>query len=312
MSPRSVKLGILFLILFIVVIISSKITSGPFKDLPPIRLSSTFHFEFRSETLSKIIQKNLWEKGDYAIYIEDLSDHEIFTLRSNDEFPAASLYKVYLIASVLKEIEDGNLSLEDKISASKDYLKNRLGGDDFGYDDVPDQIEYSVEEALERVGRISDNYAAIMLTDKIGVEKLKNMTESLEATSTEFEDPTTTASDIATFFKKLYLKQIISENVSNEIDKILSLNQLNDRIPQGILISNENRIPEIPDGVKIIHKTGELPGVRHDAGIVYLPNGKAYIIVLMSQNLEYEDDGVETLANISNDVYEYFNSKYKD
>lgn len=269
------------------------------------RSSTNFSFEFKSNDLSKIINENLpGNNGQYAVYIEDLSDGENYSLRSLDSFPAASLYKLFLLAAALKEIEDGNLEIEDQLSISKQELINSLGEDEFGIEDLPNQVEFSIQEALERVGRISDNFAAIMLGNKIGWEKVQNMANNLGAKNTSVKDPIQTSTeDIALFFKKLYLKEIASVKVSQDLEKYLSLSRLNDRIPAGL-----------PEGVKVIHKTGELSGVRHDAGVVYLTdktNGsnKTYLIVLMSKNLQYEDKGVETLARISKEVYEYFKNK---
>ncbi len=244
------------------------------------RVSSDFNFEFKSNELSEIINRNLsTNNGQYAVYIESLVDRESYSVNDQAIFPAASLYKVFLLAAALKEIEDGKLKLEDRLTSSKISLVERYGGVDSGYEEWSETIEYSVEEAMTRIGRISDNFAAIMLSDKIGWDKYS---------------PTTTAWEIGLFFKKLYQKEIVSEKVSDEIVKYLSLNQINNRIPAGV-----------PDGVRVIHKTGELARVRHDAGIVYLTN-ESYIIVLMSKDLQYEDEAVETFAKISKEVYDYF------
>lgn len=296
MSPHKsyIRLGFWALVIFILVILSSFIFSGPMSSW-----SKTFKFVFRSYGLSQIIQKDLQgTDGEYAVYIEDLSDGENYSFRADELFPAASLYKVYLMAAVLDEVEGGRLKMEDGITSTKSHLINVYGSVDTGYEDVPENIEYTIEEALTRVGRVSDNFASIMLTDKIGVDKIQQMADSLGVTQTIIKNPvTTSAKDVGLFFKKLYLKEVISASASAKLTEFLSLNQLNSRIPAGL-----------PEGVKVIHKTGELSRIRHDAGIVYMGN-RAYIIVLMSQNLKYEDDGVETLKNISKDVYEYFSNK---
>lgn len=296
-QPKSyIRLGRFVLLLLILVFLSSLFFKGPFKQWLE---ASTFNFVFRSRGLSQIVQHNLsGKKGDFAVLIEDLKDGEKYSQRQDEAFPSASLYKLYLMAVVLKEVEDGKLKMEDGISSTKTHLVNVYGSIDSGYEDAPENISYSIEEALTRVGRISDNFAAIMLMDELGVEKVQNMADSL-GKDTHIKSPTTTtASDIGLFFKKLYSKEIVNANVSLKLVEFLSLNQLNDRIPAGL-----------PEGVKIIHKTGELARVRHDAGLVFLPNDQAYIIVLMSQNLKYEDDTVETFAKISKEVYEYFQAK---
>lgn len=298
MTRDYTKLGLQILFLVILVIVSSKLFSGPFKNVV-----STFSYVFRSQGLSNVVSRNLEGKdGEYAIYIESLTSDDKYTLRSSEPFPAASLYKVFLLAAVLKEVEEGNLKMEDTLSASKDYLTDRLGSLDFGYDPSTgsgqEMIEYSVEEALERVGRISDNFAAIMLVDKIGWDKVQAMAESLGTTNTSIEDPiSTSAFDMALYFRKLYHKEIVSPSASDKIIEILSLSKINDRIPANL-----------PEGVKTVHKTGELSRVRNDAGIVYL-EGRPYVIVMMSQDLQYEDEGIETQAQISKEVFEYFQAK---
>lgn len=292
-----IKLGKWVLILFTIIFLSSLIIKGPFKAI------INFHFSFLSQGLSEIINHNLEGKdGDYAVFIQDLSDQEVFSLNSNNSFPAASLYKVYLLAAVLKEVKDGNLKLDDTLSSSKSYLSNTLGEVDFGYEDMPEEIEYSVGEAMERIGRVSDNFAAIMLMDKLGVEKVQNMADYLNADETEIKAPiTTSASDMGKFFKKLARKEIMDLEISDKLIEFLSLNQLSSRIPA-----------LLPEGTKVVHKTGELARIRHDAGFVTLPNGKVYVIVFMSQNLRYEDEAIETMAQISKDVYDYFADKYSN
>lgn len=324
-EPKSyLKLGFVVLILVFLVIISSLIIPGRMSSplISPgffqgFNLTSTYFFVFKSEGLSNIVQSSLRDKsGEYALYIEDLSDGENYSLRSSDTFPAASLYKLYLMAAVLKEIDNGKLTMETRINASKSSLVEEFGGVDFGYEDIDDSdvIEYTIDEALTRVGRISDNFAAIMLMDKIGRKEVQDIIDSTGATSTSLTSPiSTSASDIGLFFKLLYKGEIVNKDVSEKLIEFLSLNQLNNRIPAGL-----------PEGIKVIHKTGELAGVRHDAGIVWLNSTpgvtgtdspgvgeRAYVIVLMSKDLKYEDEGVETLANISKDVYEYFRKKYE-
>lgn len=306
MRPKSyLRFGIFILSLFVLTALSSLLFKGPLKHV------ANFHFNFVSKGLSEIIESNLEGKsGEFSIYIEDISDEENFSKSSHDPFPAASLYKVYLMAAVLQP--DG-LKLDDTLRASKSYLTEELGEVDFGYQDSPEEISYSVEEALTRIGRVSDNFAAIMLMDKIGVEKVQNMVNSLGANETSIKSLiTTSSSDMGKFFKKLAKKEVVDLETSEKLIDFLSLNQLNSRIP-ALLPENTKVIHEHSSGrPMVIHKTGELPRIRHDAGYVTLPNGKIYVIVLMSQNLKYEDEGVEVLANISKDVYDYFVEKYSD
>lgn len=309
------KLGIMTIfILFALVALSRLLLSsgsGGSLSIPKLDFTKTFNFEFKSQGLRDAVQKNVsGTSGQFAVYIENLNDGEKYTLNELEPFPAASLYKLILLAAVLKEVEEESLTVDEKMFATKTHLSAVLGGVDFGYEEAPENISYSVEEALVRVGRISDNFAAIMLAEKLKAARLAKttsednrllvkMAKELEMLDTSFEtDPiTTTAFDIAVFFKKLYQNQVVSPQASQKIVELLSLSKINDRLPA-----------KLPQGVRAVHKTGELSRIRHDAGIIYLES-KPYVIVLLSKELEYEDDGVEVLANISKDVYEYFAQK---
>lgn len=273
-----------------------------FSNLGP---SKTYTAEYESSNLQKIIQQDLLKNqagGVVAVSVLSLTSEEKYNFNEKELFPTASLYKLILLAVAMQAMEEEKLKMDDQISSTKSHLIEVFGGEDFGYQEMGERISFSVEEILQRIGRISDNFAAIMLAEKLrsiyqgqNIDPLEGMAQKLGMKKTGFGDmPTTTAEDITTFFKALYQGQVISKKSSDKIIEILSLSKINDRIPANL-----------PEGVRVVHKTGELPKVRHDAGIVYLP-GKDYIIVLMSKDLNFEDSGVEFLAKISKDVYEYF------
>lgn len=320
--PASHKLAFWCFVLLFFTLLSSYFFKGPFKtstqilgiSFPSMDFKSSFNFSFENADISKIVQADLSGKqGHYAIYVENLSTQEKYGFNESEILPSASLYKVFLIAAVIEKIENNELTLEDTVTSSKKHLEDVFGGTDFGYEDAPETIDYTIDEALTRVGRISDNFAAIMLAEKIGWDNVQIQADKIGAANTKIKSPiTTTAYDIGTFFKKLYLGEVVSASGSQKIIEYLSLNQLNNRLPA-----------QLPEGIKIVHKTGELSRVRHDAGIIYCCstqaetqdptnkniNSQPYVIVVMSKDLQYEDDGVETIASISKDVYEYFKSK---
>lgn len=296
------KLALLLLFIIAILVTVSKLFSLS---------SARFTDFFENQSLKRVVQKNIaGKRGEFAIVIESLGSDmgRKYSFNSRISHPPASFYKLVLLAVVFKQIEEGKLKPDDKMAASKKHLMEVLGHLDFGYDSSVQEIEYTVSEALERIGRISDNFAAIMLTEKVREGTLEDplsaMAQELGMSSTKLtgDDLVTNASDIALFLKKLYQGQIKSLTISAEIIEILGLGKINDRIPA-----------KLPKDVRVVHKTGELPGVRHDAGIVY-PSADSvevtpYVIVLMSRDLQYEDEGVEVLANISKDVYDYFNKQ---
>jgi beta-lactamase class A len=311
------RLGLLTLSGLIFLMVLSHFFASRF-HLPGVISTSGFNFDSQnikqSDKLKKIVQDDLKDqKGFFAIYIEDLQDNERYQFNEVAPIPAASLYKLILMAAVFKQVEEGNLTLGQMVSGNQTHLAKVLGSEDYGYDEMSEDLSFSVEEALTRVATISDNYAAIMLTEKLrsnyqkdsqmkNVDPLTEMSQILGLRVTDFNGPegmiTTTAFDIGNLFKALYKGQVVSSDASGKILDLLSKSKISNRIPANL-----------PKEVKVAHKTGELARIRHDAGIVYL-NNQAYIIVMMSKDLQYEDDAIEVMAKISGDVYNYFSNKY--
>lgn len=302
-SQTKFRIGLL-LGLMLLVGISRLLGLSPPPPIPP------------SNPLDNIVQNRLkGTEGGFAIGIVSLYDMEKYYYNENELFPAASLYKLVLMAAVLQEVESARIKLEDRIIVDKAQLISRFGAVDFGYEYAPAKIEYTVANALERVGSISDNFAAIMLTDQLekvngsdSDQILARVAAQLEMSQTRFEsDIVTTARDMTHFFVLLSQDQIISVWISAQIKELLADSQINDRIPAKL----PNAIKEIDqssDNKKfkfLIHKTGELSRVRHDVGIIYL-EGNPYVLTMLSKGLKDENDGVDVLANLSADIYRYF------
>ena len=267
----------------------------------------------QDEELLKLIEEKIpKDNGEYAVVVKELgkSDNRQVFINHQKTLPAGSLYKLYVMAAALEKIEKGDMTMQTVVTAQADHLEQVLGAPDFGYEDRKGEtISYTVEEILARIARISDNYASIMLAEKLNNwEDVRDYARRFGAPSTSIKSPiSTNAQDIAYFFDQLYQRKVVSEVASNKLIDLLATAQLNQRIPA--------KLPK--SGLKIAHKTGELPRVRNDAGIVFFENEddeatksatpqKAYLIVLMSNELKGEDSGVTALAEISKVVYDYF------
>lgn len=308
---RPIKVAYLILISwgFIIgaLILIGKINNLTFVE--ELNFTKTFSFNYLEgknnldQKLATIVKESIGDtKGDFTFYIENLNNpKQVYFLNQDQIIPAASLYKLFLLSAAYEAIEKGEISLDSEITSSTGHLKDVLGSEDFGYQDlIDDEITYPVSEILQRIATISDNYASIMLAEKLGWDKVQLQADKLGMKHTKIEDPiSTSSSDIGLYFKKLSKGQVVSAEASQKIIDLLASSKLNDRIPKNL-----------PEGLKIAHKTAELSRLRHDAGIIFL-DGNPYILVMMSQNLEYEDDGVEVLADISGKVYQYFQSQPK-
>jgi beta-lactamase class A len=62
---------------------------------------------------------------------------------------------------------------------------------------------------------------------------------------------------------------------------------------------------QLPEEIKIAHKSGSIAGLAHDGGIIFLPDGRRYVLILLSDELEDEAAGVNAMATISKLIYDY-------
>ena len=79
----------------------------------------------------------------------------------------------------------------------------------------------------------------------------------------------TTAADIAALYSMLVNGQIVNDDASQEMLRLLESQQINDRLPA-----------YLPEGTVVAHKTGNLDGLVHDAGVIFAPAGPVIVVVL--------------------------------
>lgn len=235
------------------------------------------------------------EAGTYAIGVKNLKTGEEYYLNENKQFETASLYKMWVMAVVYQKIGQGKLSLTQTLSDDVTNLNSafKIGSDSAEL--TEGTITDTVSGALNKMITISDNYSAYLLSANVRFSTISQFltTNNLMHSKIGTQAITNTI-DMVSFFQKLYNKQLVSAAASNQMLESLKKQALNDRIPR-----------YLPEGIDVAHKTGELDGTKHDAGIVYSPKGD-YIIVLMS-NTNDPAHATQVEANISKKVWDYFN-----
>ncbi len=95
-------------------------------------------------------------------------------------------------------------------------------------------------------------------------------------------------------FDRLYSGTLVSPSSSQRFMDLLKDQRVNNRLPQGL-----------PAGTVIAHKTGDLDGVVHDAGIVYGPKTD-YIVVVTSGPWNTPGNAPSMFADLSQKLWNYF------
>ena len=241
-------------------------------------------------------------QGTYAVTIKNLKTNESYSVNEHKSFESGSLYKLWIMATVYKQIQEGNLSEDQELSDDVTNLNSKFNIDPDTAELTDGQITLTVKDALTQMITISHNYAALLLTEQIKLSsvaaflKINGFNES--AVGTDQSQPTTTASDIADFFEKLYKGQLANEQYTKEMVDLLKNQQLNDGIPK-----------YLPEKTQVAHKTGDIDNFKHDAGIVFGNHGD-YILTAFSES-DMPSAAQERIAQLSKSVYDYYTNPGK-
>ena len=252
----------------------------------------------QSVSLAGVIQKELKETaGSYGLIVKNLKTHEYYSQNAQRTFLSGSLYKLWVMGTVYQQIKDEKLRQTDILTQEISVLNEKFYLDPETAERTEGTIIFSVKDALEQMITISDNYSALLLTEKV---KLSNVASFLLANNltqskvgTEGGAPEVTPYDIAVFLEKLYQGEVVDKENSKEMLSLLKKQQVNHKIPKFL-----------PKEIVVAHKTGELEKFSHDAGIIFTPKGD-YLIVILSET-DAPHAAEEIIAKISLVVYNYF------
>jgi len=282
---------------------------GFFQELNSLKNTQTL-FEQINQEIKKC-------RGDFAVAFEDLSDANNQLIINGDEvFHAASTMKTPVMVEVFRQASMGKFSLDDSLIVKNEF-KSIVDGSTFSLDikDDGDDKIYSQIGQKKRIYdlvydmiTVSSNLATNLLIELVGAS---NVTETMKSYGLNnikvlrgvedikaFElglNNTVNAIDLMNLYKLIGKREILSEKDCDEMIKILSDQKFNDKIPR-----------YLPENIKVAHKTGNITGVEHDSGIIFLPDGRKYVLVILSKNLEDNERGKETIGKISKIIYEYF------
>lgn len=243
----------------------------------------------RDAALEEVVRSNLGDEVDsYGVVVKNLGNGAVAEVNPHKVFETASLFKLWVMYEVYKQVELGLLQMDEELLVTPYYASFDAGT-------LPVEIcdTLTVREALEAMITYSDNTSGFLLEDKVGLENINRDLQALGLTESTFghENVTSTAADMALFLEMVALQAAVSSEASQEMLDLMLAQQVRDRLPA-----------LLPPGTEIAHKTGDLPEVTHDVGIVYSPQATYVIAVLSDRGGESEP-----IALLSRAIYDYFN-----
>ena len=254
--------------------------------------------------------------GDFSIAFKVVDDGKsLILINEKMIFHAASTMKTPVMIEVFKQAAENKFNLDDSIEIKNEFTS--IVDDSIYSLDITDD---SGEELYNFIGKkktirqlvfdmitVSSNLATNILIELVGA---KNTTETLRSIGANdikvlrgVEDNkafqlglnnVVTAFDLMLMYQYLAKHELVSHEASKEMINILLHQKHNSRISA-----------KLPPDVKVAHKTGSITGVGHDSGIIFLPDGRKYVLVLLSKNVKDEKAVIEAQAEVSKIIYEY-------
>ena len=227
--------------------------------------------------------------GTWSVYVCNLMKNTEGTI-DDQQMQAASLIKLFIMGAVYENF---------------DSLCDAYGAD-------------SVNNYLNPMITASDNDAANALVnmlgygdDATGMDVVNSFCQAHGYTSTSmgrlllqdntYGDNYTSVSDCGHFLKEIYQGNAgTADTTLSHTDAMYSLLKMQER---------RNKIPaNLPEGVKVANKTGELDDVENDAGIIYsTAKGIDLVVCFMSQNLTDSGAAQASIAQDARLIYGYYN-----
>lgn len=274
--------------------------------------------------------------GQLGFGFYDFTTGEECYLRENQPIPTASVFKIFLLAEIMRQDREGILSLADRLEVTPESASPGSGI----LSKFAHRVDLSVHDAAVLMMALSDNTATDMLFALAGRDNIKkNILEPLGLTQTKadldctdmirsfFRDPVTgekisgwnnpwfrcdteisdcaSPRDMITMLRALHDGTLLGREASDRMLALMKPNPARARIGK-----------YLPVGVTVCRKTGTLHrGLCNDAGIVYTPKGDYALMIFYNGNLgteeEYDSPLLnvrcdELLARISKAVYEIY------
>lgn len=242
-----------------------------------------------NEQLDNICSTQQFHVGYSYINLQTKETLERF---GNHIVPSASTRKVFILACVLADVNEGRFRLDDDFQLQEKYQIDNSGI--FRYF-TPNRGVITVHDALVGMIAVSDNVCTGGLIDLIGFDRLNTYVQriGLQNTSLQFgsvssatssipvsleSSNVTTPNDAATMLR-LVFEGSRDKDVAKSIGLISSLCDL----ALSILFMQQftSRLPaHLPTEARVAHKGGTRSNVFNDIGIIYKGDSPLFILAV--------------------------------
>jgi len=241
--------------------------------------------------------------GVMGVAIEDLNTGDHYFLHEDEVFAQASSIKITVLANLYLQAQQGKLKLTDLYTVQASDL---VPDSDIMNGLTPGISRVTLRDLATMMVAVSDNAATNVRIDRVGMQNVNAMLDSLGLTHTRLRrkmmdleaakqgrENISTPREMMTLLSAIYHGKLLNKESTEDFFKVLSTNK-NSWIPR-----------DLPPDLKIADKPGALEAIRNDSGIVFV-EGRPYVICVMTGYLRNERDGEEAISKVSLETWRMF------
>ena len=232
-----------------------------------------------------------------SIYVWEYEKGQYVDINGDNLYSAASIIKLPVLVRLFKSIEANQMTIYDEMILTDYYQSSGSGNLQY----AQTGRKYSLDSLAKTMIQDSDNTSTNMIMSKLGGMDdinigLRDWGISRTYVRTWLPDlkgtNKTTAKDMAKILYNLDNPGFLNVNSREYIIDYMSHVKNNRLIAAGL-----------GDGAMFIHKTGDIGTMLGDAGIVYAPNGKKYIVVILANRPHNAPQGKDFIVKASSLIY---------
>jgi len=226
-------------------------------------------------------QKVLWQRlestidrvdqeldGVMGVAIEDLNSGQKAFRREDEVFPQASTIKVAVLAELYHQNQQSLQGVPGKAKLTDTYTvqaSDLVADSDIMGGLTPGVSRVTNRDLATMVVAVSDNSATNVLIDRVGMDNVNALLDNLGLTHTrlrrkmmdikaagEGRENVSTPREMLSLLEQIYGGKVVHKELTGDLIKVLSTHK-------------ESWIArDLPEGLRVADKTGELEGVRND------------------------------------------------
>ncbi|HLW79699.1 MAG TPA: serine hydrolase [Terriglobia bacterium] len=271
------------------------------QQAPPSTPQADLHAKFDADFLR--IASGLDGVTGYAI--RDLTTGESFEHNADLVFPTASSIKLAVLLELMRQDQEGKLSLAEKHTVRHrdlppgdvDPILHMLGDG---------TATMSLRDVATFMVVLSDNGATNILIDRVGMENVNTAMARLGLAQTHLRrrmidieaarhgnENVSTPRELASLLEKVKSGQALDPAHTQDYLDLIGL-------PKDSLFNKA-----LAPAVRIEDKPGALDAVRCDAGIIEIA-GHPFVMCVMTSYLKSNDEGERAVEQIARLAYDYF------